>query len=627
MLFYYIKLKLMLYRNILHLKSHNIGIKSLLLAVLFVYLVIPVKAQEKDYQVPESKLKEKSKSLEKGLSRGETELNIAIKYEDLAKELYKTKDYVKAEEYQKKAVDIYLKYKVKKQLADAQRQLAKIQEAQSKKQEAIQNYDKASKNTDNENISILNNADAERLKNNDIDSKSNSINKKISTLKKQSNTKNNEDIVDAYKQMAEVNIAQNQSNLAIENYNNAISNANNNPEEINSIKSNIADIYANERKLNEAINIKNAIIQNVDSLNNVNEQIKQRQGLAKLLLLNNQEDKAQQLIQEAYNIAIIKGKTIEAKNSLLQLIDYYKAKNDNSKSIELYEEFLKKLESLIKADSSLIDKKIFEETDNKIKLLEKEKTLKDELIAKTNSFNYFLIGALIVLVVLVIIIVRYSFVVRERNKKISLQSLRREMNPHFIFNSLNSVNQFIAQSKEIEANKYLSSYSNLMRNIMENSSKDFISLQKEIEQLQKYLELEHLRFNDKFDFKIHIDENLDSDYLMIPNMLIQPHIENAIWHGLRYKPTKGCLSLSVFKQAKHIEVIIDDDGIGIEKSKQLKTENQKLHQSIGIKNINERINLLNDLYKISIDCEIKEKENHNGTIVTLKFPYINKSAV
>lgn len=613
------------YRNILNLKSYNGCFTSLFFAVLFICITTKLNAQEKDYQVPESKLKEKSKSLEKGLSRGETELNIATKYEDLAKELYKTKDFVKAEEYQKKAVDIYLKYKSKKQLADAQRQLAKIQEAQSKKQEAIQNYDKASKNTDNENISILNNADVERLTNNTAESKSNSINKKISTLKKQSSATNKEDIVDAYKQMAEVNIAQNQSNLAIENYNNAIINANNNPEEVNSIKSNIADIYANERKLNEAINIKNAIIQNVDSLNNVTEQIKQRQGLAKLLILNNEQDKAQQLIQEAYNIALIKGKTIEAKNSLLQLIDYYKSKNDNTKSLQLYESFLEKLETLIKADTSLIDKKIFEETDNKIKLLEKEKALKDELINKTNSFNYFLIAALVVLFVLIVVIIRYSYIVRQRNKKISLQSLRREMNPHFIFNSLNSVNQFIAQNKEIEANKYLSSYSNLMRNIMESSSKDFISLQKEIEQLQKYLELEHLRFNDKFDYKISVDENLDTDYWMIPNMLLQPHLENAIWHGLRYKTTKGFLILQISKQEKCIEVTIDDDGIGISKSKQLKTENQKLHQSIGIKNINERINLLNDLYSLNISCTITDKPNESGTKVTFKLPLINKS--
>lgn len=160
---------------------------------------------------------------------------------------------------------------------------------------------------------------------------------------------------------------------------------------------------------------------------------------------------------------------------------------------------------------------------------------------------------------------------------------------------------------------------------MENSSKDFISLQKEIEQLQKYLELEHLRFNDKFDFKITIDENLDSDHLLIPNMLIQPHLENSIWHGLRYKSNKGLLLLNIKNKINHIEIIIDDDGIGIEKSKELKTENQKLHQSIGIKNIKERITLLNDLYKIDIQCSINNKPNNNGTIVVLKFPQLNKA--
>src|SRR5690606_8044406 len=134
--------------------------------------------------------------------------------------------------------------------------------------------------------------------------------------------------------------------------------------------------------------------------------------------------------------------------------------------------------------------------------------------------------------------------IKTKNKEIALQSLRREMNPHFIFNSLNSVNHFIAQNNELEANKFLTSYSNLMRNTMENSNKDFVTLSNEISNLKKYLELEHLRFRDKFDYKISVDDNLDPDSTWLPNMIIQPHLENAIWHGLRYKEQKGLLTLN-----------------------------------------------------------------------------------
>lgn len=598
-----------------------------LVVICFIGSCNSIFSQEKE-QDETSKLKQKSGSVKKSLERGEHDLSVAARYEDLVKELVKNNDLIKAEEYQQKAVDLYKKSKSKEQLANALRSLAKIQEAQNKTSDAIQSYDKAAKNSSQEYNNTINNSDVVRLKNNNNPvEQSNSINKKLNILKKESNSNSSvvkEDIKDAYKQLAEVNVQQNNSAAAIENYNNALDVVTNDPIEKNSIKNEIAEIYAGNNDLTQAISIKNDILQNADSLNDINEQIKQRQGLAKLLILNKEDDKAVIMIQEAYNMALNRGKTIEAKNSLIQLIDYYKVKHDDEKTLQLYEVFLQKLESLIKADTTLIDSKIFEITDNKIKKLEQEKVLKDELINKKNTFNYFLIASLIILILLIAVIFRYSLAVKTQNKKILLQSLRREMNPHFIFNSLNSVNQFIAQNKEMEANKYLTSYSSLMRNMMENSSKDFIVLQKEIEQLKKYLELEHLRFNDKFDYKIEIDETIDTDSVSIPNMLLQPHLENAIWHGLRYKETKGLLVLKIINKPEYIEISIEDDGIGIEKSTQLKTDNQKVHQSIGIKNINERIALLNDLYKLNIICIINTKPDHAGTIVLLRIPHLNK---
>ena len=573
-----------------------------------------------------SSLGKKYKSIEKGYKSGENDEGIATKYEELAKELVKNNELAKAEEYQKKAVEIFTKTKSKKELANALRLLAKIQEAQNKTKQAITNYDNASKTIDEDLNTTLNNSDVSRLQNsNNPVQQSNSINSKISKLKSASNTQSNQnDIQEAYVQMAEVQAQNNNTQGAIENYNKALEINPSDNLTANGIKNEIATIYANNNDLEQAIQIKNTIIQNVDNFNDVNQQIKERQSLANLLILNNEENKAIILIQEAYNIAINKGKTIEAKNSLLQLIAYYKEKHDDKKTLQLYEVFLQKLESLIKSDSTLIDVKLFEETDNKIKQLELEKSLKDELIEKKNSFNFFLIVSLIILLILIIIIIVYSVIIKKKNKKISLQSLRREMNPHFIFNSLNSVNQFIAQNKEIEANKFLTSYSSLMRNMMENSSKDFIPIQKEIDQLKKYLDLEHLRFNDKFDFEIFIDETIDTDSLLIPNMLIQPHLENAIWHGLRYKEIKGFLKLSFFYKKKTIEIIIEDNGIGIKKSKELKTENQKLHKSIGLTNINERIALLNDLYHVSITCEINDNKNLEGTIIKLIIPQLTK---
>ncbi|MES2690684.1 MAG: histidine kinase, partial [Bacteroidota bacterium] len=224
------------------------------------------------------------------------------------------------------------------------------------------------------------------------------------------------------------------------------------------------------------------------------------------------------------------------------------------------------------------------------------------------------------LAALLILIVKAWYAIRKKNKQIALQSLRREMNPHFLFNSLNSVNQFIAGNNELAANKYLSSYAGLMRRIMENSNKDFISLGSELEQLTKYLDLEKLRFSEKFDYTISIDPKLDKDTIMVPNMIIQPNLENAIWHGLRYRETKGLLHIAFTKEDRKTCVTISDNGIGYAQSKLLKTDNQKQYESRGLHNVEERINLLNQLNKSHITMDMFDKSTpETGVIVTIKW--------
>ena len=204
-----------------------------------------------------------------------------------------------------------------------------------------------------------------------------------------------------------------------------------------------------------------------------------------------------------------------------------------------------------------------------------------------------------------------------QNKKIELQSLRREMNPHFIFNSLNSVNQFIATNNELEANQYLTKFSKLMRGVMENSKDDFISFQEELDLLKNYLALEKSRFSDKFDYEIFVDENLLNSNLQIPGMLVQPFLENSIWHGLRYLEHKGFLKLSFRKENKNLIIEIEDNGIGIAKSKAQKTEHQKQRNGRGMKNTEERIRLLNDVYGKNISKKVTDKNENSGVIIRL----------
>ncbi|WP_447635680.1 tetratricopeptide repeat-containing sensor histidine kinase [Flavobacterium microcysteis] len=579
--------------------------------------------KKKSKQSPkEYNLNQAASELKKSLSEDENDLQTAQKYEALAKQLTAKGQYAKAEEYLKKARDIYAKRNKKKEAAVTNRVIAKVQESQNKTQDAIVSYEMASQTATDKIAEKINYNDAERLKNSAPEQKKDYISSNILLLEKEGEK---EEAADAYQQMAKANIDKNDTKAAVENYKRALENVKHKPEEAIKIKNEIAKVYASENEFDKAIEINKKLINEAKERNNTEAQIVQMQELATIYFKQQEAEKGISVLKNAYELAIQNGKTILAKNSLDQLIKEYNAKGNGEKSIELYENFFENFESLIKSDNSLVDSKVFQVTEDRIKHLEKERALKDELISKKNTFNYFLLGSVVLMILLFVFIVKALYSIKTKNKKIALQSLRREMNPHFIFNSLNSVNQFISENKELEANKYLTSYSNLMRNMMENSNKDFVSLNNEVEQLKKYLDLEHLRFNEKFDYEITIDEALDGDAVFVPNMLLQPHLENAIWHGLRYKEGKGFLKLDFKLKNNLIKVTIDDNGIGLTKSKELKTTNQKVHESRGMTNTRERISLLNELYKKNISLEISEKESpETGTKVEINFPLIDR---
>ena len=154
---------------------------------------------------------------------------------------------------------------------------------------------------------------------------------------------------------------------------------------------------------------------------------------------------------------------------------------------------------------------------------------------------------------------------------------------------------------------------------MENSEEDFIPLSKEIELLELYTKLEHFRFQDKFDYEIKVDPSINVEDFVIPPMLLQPYVENAVWHGLRYKEEKGMLKIHFNKfNEETVLITIEDDGIGREKSKALKTEHQKKQKSKGMGNIKKRIAILNEMYQDKVDVRVEDVfENQEGTLVKL----------
>lgn len=234
------------------------------------------------------------------------------------------------------------------------------------------------------------------------------------------------------------------------------------------------------------------------------------------------------------------------------------------------------------------------------------------------------IATLVVLVLIVgvtsIITWRSAQSSKRANQLLALKSLRSQMNPHFIFNALNSVNHFIAQQDERTANRFLSDFSLLMRLVLENSQEDFITLQKEQEILALYMKLEHYRFRDKFDYEISVDANINPETFLLPPMLIQPYLENAVWHGLRYRESKGVLTLTMRLEGDQILVRVTDNGIGRQRSAELKTENQKKHRSTGLKNIKERLTILNQVYHTHYDVNVSDGAGGEGTVVEIRIP-------
>lgn len=546
-------------------------------------LAVTAGGQDSIPPVRKSSAKKALMNLSKSLESGKSDEAVALDYEALAKTLALQGEFKKAESYLSQARSLYHQLRNQGKTAQIDREIGRMQEAQGKIQEAILSYNNACRLSQDTTFKALNMNDVNRLKNiSDPAGQSPYIQKNIEILNTSHKPEQREDRVAAFQQMAYVNMKMDDKQAALSNLNSALEEVKDQPVEA----------------------------------------IKVQREIAKVYVADSQQVKALASLQDSYDLALKEGHTMEAKKSLEQLVAQYRKENQPRKALDLYADFMDRLEPLVKADSTLIDQKFFQAHEARIAQLEKERALKDELIRKKNTFNYVLQGSIVLVLVFLLFIVKAWYSIKKKNKKIALQSLRREMNPHFIFNSLNSVNQFIAQNNELEANKYLSSYSRLMRNILENSNKDFTPLSTELEQLKEYLDLEHMRFNDKFIYEIEVDESLDTDRVLVPNMLIQPHLENAIWHGLRYKDSGGVLNLSVKADGNYLSVTIEDNGIGLKKSNELKTRHQKKHNSRGLTNTHERINLLNSLYNTCITMEITEKEGEDtGVVVWIRFPF------
>lgn len=192
------------------------------------------------------------------------------------------------------------------------------------------------------------------------------------------------------------------------------------------------------------------------------------------------------------------------------------------------------------------------------------------------------------------------------------KALQLQMNPHFLFNSLNSIQSFIVRNDIDNAIHYLSKFSKLMRITLSNSRESFVSLRDELMALQLYLEIERLRFNDNFEFEIKVDPSIDDSFLEIPPMLLQPYVENAVIHGLMHKAGNGYLRIDISQNDDNLLVLIEDNGVGREKAEQIKQDSGIERKSKGMLITGERLDILNQYTQDTYAVQITDLKDENG---------------
>jgi sensor histidine kinase YesM len=207
-----------------------------------------------------------------------------------------------------------------------------------------------------------------------------------------------------------------------------------------------------------------------------------------------------------------------------------------------------------------------------------------------------------------------------------LSALQTQMNPHFIFNCLNSIKAMILSDERGKASRYLSKFANMIRITLNQSKEIFTTLYENIEHLENYLEMEKLRLEDTVSFQIVVDDGIDSEETLIPTLMIQPLVENAIWHGLMHKTGDKHLRVRFYRTDDKMCCSIEDNGIGITLSEKIRKLGNPGHKSVGLSNLRNRIKIMNDKYDTGCTLEIRDlrepDSDRTGTRAVLRFKTI-----
>ena len=272
--------------------------------------------------------------------------------------------------------------------------------------------------------------------------------------------------------------------------------------------------------------------------------------------------------------------------------------------------------------------RVTEVKNKEIQLLNQQKALETAKVKQQTLIKNIIIASGIILAILAFVFIRAS----DRRKKslfnnqmmeVEMKALRAQMNPHFIFNSLQSINNYIIENDKQNASAYLSKFSKLIRLILENSREKEVPLQQDLQALELYMQMEALRFKNRFNYIIEADNDIDKENTLIPPMLLQPFVENAIVHG--FKHTKnGVIKINVHHEDDMLRYVVEDNGSG-RNNLAVNHEKDKQHKSLGLQIISERLNIINELKKVKTAINIfdvkDEKNNLHGLRIELLLPF------
>ena len=431
-------------------------------------------------------------------------------------------------------------------------------------------------------------------------------------------------------------LLQDKNDRALQSYNEALSifKAHENKRGLGELYNNLGNYYS---KVGNTMSAENSYKKALEIFNNVGEKYGASASLAYLGNLyagQGRSSEALDYLKRSSDMGEEIGVLEQVKDSEKSISELYEKNGNYEQALIHYKKYSIAKDTINNAENikNMVREEMNYEMERKT-ALQKTEAEKREAIYREQDKRHR--QQTLFIVVLVVLLFGLIFVVYNRlqlKKTLTLQrdlaeyeqkALHLQMNPHFVFNCLGSISSFIVQNGTDSAIKYLSKFSKLMRLTLEYSKESLIPIDKEIEGLQNYLELEQLRFNQMFDFSITKDPNIEDDMAM-PPLLLQPFVENAILHGIVPKKEKGRITIDFTLANDKLICTVTDDGIGFAKSKELKENSVTVHKSMALEITRKRLEVIQAFTSRVSQVEIKELLNDegmpSGTKIILNLP-------